>query len=341
MPLASASPSNGEIFFRSLFTSGADPFAMLEGLVQSGADENEWREFKGAGWFDGTPPQSDAERKARDDKLKAIWSESLSAFANSGGGVLIWGINAPQRNATATSLAQNADALGSRLRDLLINAIEPPVLGVDIRAVARPSGMAGFVVCHIPASDFAPHCGSWALGGYYLRGQDSNVRMRPEVLRRMFYPQTSPRLVPVIRLTVERGDNRCTHTAMRVELRNDGSGSAKSTYLDVKVRGASVFRRHVNDNVWKSRYHFDDSGLECLKTIHPTETVLLLDNLTAHGSPDSTENLREPIQCTFWIFADNMEAIRAEVRFEPEEMLVAFNLKRPIDRAATLVPFHP
>ena len=340
MSPGSTPPSSAQIFFQSLFAPDADAFAMLQGLVSSGADENGWREFKDAGWYD-SPPPDEAERKRRDGKVKAIWSESLSAFGNSGGGLLIWGINAPNRHATGTSLPQDAERLVHRLRDWLINAVEPPVLGVEIRAVRKPGGTSGFVVCIIPASAFVPHCGNWALGGYYVRGQDSNVRMRTEVLRRMFYPQIAPRLVPLVRLQVQRGDNRCTHTAMRVELRNDGSGSAKGVFLDFNARGGAVFTRHVNANLWKPRYHFDNSGLECLATIHPNETVLLLGNLTGHGAPESTDNLREPIECTFWIFAENMEAIRAEVRFEPEEMLVAFNLKQPIDRVATLVAFQP
>jgi hypothetical protein len=251
--------------------------------------------------------------------------------------VLIWGINAPNRHATAASLPQNAEALGNRLRELLINAVEPPVIGVEIRAVLKPGSTTGFVVCHVPASDFMPHCGNWALAGYYVRGQDSNVRMRPEVLRRMYYPQTGPRLVPVVRLNVQRGDNGCTHTAMRVDIRNDGSGSAKDVFIDFKARGGAVFKSHPNGQVWKARYHTADSGLESLKTIHPTETVLFLSNLTAHGGPDSTDNLNQAIECTFWIFAENMEAIRAELRFEPEEMIAAYNSNKPIDREATLV----
>ena len=68
-------------FYRQ-FRESSDGVVFLRALVNSSplTFETEWREFK-------PYPHEDPE-----ESIKQIWSKNLSAFANTQGGVLIWGI---------------------------------------------------------------------------------------------------------------------------------------------------------------------------------------------------------------------------------------------------------
>src|SRR6266516_4392731 len=89
-------PSRASLFFEQITDLGSQAFAYLDGVAKKSVstDENEWREFKGAGFITGflTSLGNQKGKIEADRKIKEIWSESLGAFANSGGGILIWGI---------------------------------------------------------------------------------------------------------------------------------------------------------------------------------------------------------------------------------------------------------
>jgi len=90
--------------------------------------------------------------------MKEIWSEAIAGFANTQGGVLIWGVDARKDAKTGIdavcglSLVKSPSAFKSRLIELYRQATEPPVLGVQIEAY-EISGTPneGFVVCFVPA----------------------------------------------------------------------------------------------------------------------------------------------------------------------------------------------
>lgn len=331
--------SSAGTFVRTVFADGVDSFALIEALVSNSAEENEWREFKEASWFGASGIPEDI-RKQHDDTLKKYWSENLSAFANSGGGVLIWGIAAPNGIAEKLSLPKDVQGLARRLRELQMNAVEPPVAEAEVRVAQKVGSDEGFVVCYIPNSAFSPHCANWAVGGYYIRGHDSNARMRPEVLRRMFYPQIGPLLIPVARLTVSKGEDLRFHAAIQVEIRNDGSGSAKETFIDLRIRSDRVYDHHPNNRLWRERYNTPGSGYVCIITIHPRETVLFMRGLSHAGAYESSDMLNGPIECTFWIFAENAESIVAEVKFEAAEIQEALHSKTPLNKDAKVQPFR-
>src|ERR1022692_4504593 len=145
-----SSPSHASIFFEKIVSLGPGAFAYLDGLAKKSAqtDENEWREFKGGG-FISAPTKSSGPKKDKmdpDRRVKAIWSECLSAFANSSGGVLIWGIKAPNKIAEGTDFVADPKSLEDRLRTLANDAVDPPILGVEVRAVTGKATPKGFVV---------------------------------------------------------------------------------------------------------------------------------------------------------------------------------------------------
>src|SRR5438552_3985837 len=104
-----ASSSLAREFFNAI-SQDANPYLKLAALVASQPPtfETEWLDFKGADRLD-------------DEGIKEIWSKALSGFANSGGGVLIFGIDARKDQSSGIdcahklALSPKALALKSRL----------------------------------------------------------------------------------------------------------------------------------------------------------------------------------------------------------------------------------
>ncbi len=112
-------PSHAKEFFQKVTLEGI-PF--LKSLI--GADppffETDWLDFKGA-------------QDLKDNDVKKIWSEALSGFANTEGGVIVWGIDARKDEktkidcASGFSLVKDPSAFTSRLKELHSQSTHPPI----------------------------------------------------------------------------------------------------------------------------------------------------------------------------------------------------------------------
>ena len=332
--------TRADLFFRDLFVEGADAFRILDGLITNQAEEDQWLDFKHADYIDAPLPSKESiqkkEKKRREDSVKGIWSENLSAFANSGGGVLVWGIDAPRRKAEKRSFPRDATALADHLKILQNDAVDPPVSGVEVQAVLEPGSQSGFVVCLIPNSNFAPHKAIWADREYYMRAGDSNRPMSTAMLRRMFYPHTEPRLIPVLKLTCpQKGDQLQIHIS--VHLDNQGSASAQQSYLEARVRNANQGFAAYKAACWEERPYSQD-GYVCSDIIHPGEKVLFLRNWTSMGSYADITELPESMRCEFKIFTLNGTPLMAEATFARNELTEAAKAQKSIIREARITP---
>lgn len=158
-------------------------------------EETEWFDCKGCSGKDG--------RQITDDEIRKLWSKALSGFANTAGGVLLWGLDARRDRDTGMDfvcgLSESADPsrLAQRLKDLLLNSVNPPVSGVEIETAIGQSGK-GFVVCFVPQGILPPHRAEADGKQFYLRvGTNFSI---PDValLRSLFHPKVTARPVPVV-----------------------------------------------------------------------------------------------------------------------------------------------
>jgi hypothetical protein len=225
-------------FFES-FRTEAD----LQRLVDDREQENIHLEFK--------------KKKERGHELhesdKFQFSRALSGFANSDGGILIWGVGtAAEDRASALVPIDNVGEFQGRLKKILLNAVQPMVDQVRIETVAS-SGLesSGYVSCLIPASDKAPHRAMLASREYFKRSTEGFYRLEHFDLEDMFGRRPVPRLELSARIiqsgSIGGGGSEQYKGLAVLAITNSGRGSAKAPYLALKVSGTYTFARYGID----------------------------------------------------------------------------------------------
>jgi len=199
--------------------------------------------------------------KQRDRKAKEIWSEVLGGFANAGGGVLIWGLDARKKTIDGREIdavvgevpVANPRALESRLRELQRQATDPPLGNVEIQSFPLPGDDSkGFVVCLIPEGLFKPYRSEQAGQQFYLRAADNTVVMPKAVLASLFYPRTRVRFRAVASLEfkwlpTKTNSRPAGQVLCRMSLQNDGTATAREMMIRVtwKLPGTKTNMKEV------------------------------------------------------------------------------------------------
>jgi len=147
--------------------------------AEGNLEEDEYIDFK----------RPDAESQKNENAL----SEYLSAFGNTGGGVLIIGMDSERKGGidTARELIEIPDVEkhAQRLRDRLVYLVSPAILGADVRAVVNPDGSGrGVLVCFVPLSEARPHRDEFKKR-WRMRTRKGNDDINPYMLGQMFYPK--------------------------------------------------------------------------------------------------------------------------------------------------------
>lgn len=216
--------SRATLLFQKIVVT-PDPVAAIEQMVADHEQEAEYLDFKTEG----------AEKDNRDN-----WSVALSGFANTEGGVIVWGIDCRKNDINGTMVdcandrkpVRNPVQLVQQLRNWLIAATIDPVRGVDIRHYPKADG-TGYVVCLIPQGSNPPYRATLEKSNqYWQRSQDKFVLISHHLLRSLFYPRTAPKLT----LEAERRHDG----GINISLLNTGTASAEDVALKVRCN-RSIF----------------------------------------------------------------------------------------------------
>jgi len=181
-----------------------------------------------------------ASEMTRDDRKN--FAKVLSGFANSDGGIVIWGIDARQ-NSEGTDCACGRNEISplslflSKLNEHTGQFVNPIVDGV-IHKKIEVSNNSGFVVTLIPPSDSGPHMAKAGEDRYYKRSGDRFAKMEHFDIEDMFGRRSRPRLL--LQYDITRGI-RCQGEVMQfriiLSIENDGRASAVAPYLSIQVSG--------------------------------------------------------------------------------------------------------
>ena len=157
---------------------------------------------------------TDVEFKGTFDSWKENLAKAVSGFANTSGGLLVFGVDAKATHHLARRVASKPlDDLKHRValvRDVISRAVED---SLDVTptplAFESPSSISdsGYIAIDVPRSERRPHIAK--LGGlhrYYIRAGEEFVRMPHGILRDMFSRAAEPR--PTISLQIVSGGTR-------------------------------------------------------------------------------------------------------------------------------------
>lgn len=171
-----------------------DGESLIERMVAEAEQENLYLDFKGAA-RDAAPMQED------DRKTLA---EAISGFANSDGGVIVWGVDArkgPGRDdpdvAQATKPIANLARWISDLNGYTPQYVQPAVTGVEHLLIPKSgSSDTGYAVTYVPKSS-ALHMATAKLKEqycYFVRSGSSFVKMEHFMVADRFSRRPRPRL---------------------------------------------------------------------------------------------------------------------------------------------------
>jgi hypothetical protein len=219
-----------EDLFNRVESRGLD--YLLE-LVETGKSEEAFLDFKQSA--------NRGSSRSLDDNDRKTLSRALSAFANSDGGVVIWGvktdridgIDVPQRGRELENCTRFAGLVDEAVSGMTL----PPVPGVRSLPIPLEDGVTGFVATYIPASPVVPH---QALMGnqYLIRAGSSFVPATHSLLAGMFGRRPNPSvdlnfIVGPARSISDSGVNAAAVT-ITLACVNFGSVVAYDTYLSWK-----------------------------------------------------------------------------------------------------------
>jgi hypothetical protein len=170
---------------------------------------------------------SDPKMSTRDSKR--LLASILSAFANSEGGLILWGVTAKKNPdqidcVTAFPGVREPDVFVSRLRELTSEALSPGLAGIDHRIINDDPSAPVFVITVVPASDAGPHMAKLGEHRYHQRIGQSTLHMEHFQLADMFGRR--PQAALSLRFYPELA-NLC----LCVDMTNIGRGIATAPYL--------------------------------------------------------------------------------------------------------------
>jgi len=222
----------------------------IELFIKEGKEENLQLDFKEINRADLTH---------KDDKKNL--AKALSGFANSSGGIIIWGVKATKNQegvdcAQDKSIIVNVHLFISKLNEFTGTAVNPIVDGVLHKPILV-NEKNGFAVTFIPESDSGPHMAKFSEDRYYKRSGDSFYKMEHFDLEDMFGRRRKPNLELVANVLQISSSTLEPGIVIMINLLNTGRGTAKAPFLEIKT---------PIDCKW-SQYGFDGNGNTGLEKI--------------------------------------------------------------------------
>ncbi len=182
--------------------------------------ENNWLECK----------QKDRpEQNSVDQVDKSHFAKALSGFANTAGGVLIFGLNA--RKEEGVDIIQNVVPIKnirkfeSSLRELESRLVERLVHGVEYKTLFTGDD-EGIIVTYIPQSAIPPHRSSLD-NKFYIRAGGTFQSLDINLIEDLFHRRRTPNIEFIIKCT---GKNQ-----FMICVSNTGEATAQSPYIVFEI----------------------------------------------------------------------------------------------------------
>lgn len=234
------------------------------------ADPMTWTEARLQAFCDDAEPETnalefkDARALSKDDQHRWEIGKDVSAFANAGGGILIYGIGEKSGKADKITPIIDPKYTVEWLDQMIRSQIQPKVAGVKITPVTVPGGLA--YVVEIPqATTLAPHM-SLHHHSYYTRTNARSEAMDDFQIRDVMRRATTPALRIEGQVYGPRQMGKVMFGDLRLELTN--SSATPALYSTVKV---GIEAHAVGDVVQSSEWLGDSEGFPELGSMPPMQ----------------------------------------------------------------------
>lgn len=154
----------------------------ITALINNEAEESVHLEFKAAGAL------------GKDDKKKAEIAKDVSAFANSDGGIIVYGIEEQEHKAHALSYIDGNTYTKEWLEQVIQDNIQRRIEGLEIFPIRYNGDITKSIyIVKIPRSSNTPHMSADKC--YYKRNNFRSVKMEEYEVRDLFYRESTPNLL--------------------------------------------------------------------------------------------------------------------------------------------------
>ena len=153
----------------------------LTALIDNEAEESVHLEFK------------EARSLSKDDKKKAEIAKDVSAFANSDGGIIVYGIEEQEHKAHALSYIDGNTYTKEWLEQVIQDNIQRRIEGLEIFPIRDNDVTKSIYIVKIPRSSNTPHMSADKC--YYKRNNFRSVKMEEYEVRDLFYRESTPNLL--------------------------------------------------------------------------------------------------------------------------------------------------
>jgi hypothetical protein len=204
--------------------------AAIDEFIEHRQPESLYLEFKTL-----TEPEPDLKRLA----------EMISGFANSAGGIIIWGVATERSSgrdvANKRRPIPDVDKLIPRLELFARMAVSPQLEGIEHRVLEHDTSGAGLAATFVPESVAGPHM-ALEQKRYFKRSETDFYPMQHYDIADMFGVRQRPAL-RVVRQTIarsasgydDRADDSYANVSIGVALVNEGRASAIAAYVRLRV----------------------------------------------------------------------------------------------------------
>lgn len=241
-----------------------------------------------------------------DDSDKWQFSRALSGFANSAGGLLLWGIETNKKEeACKLKPISEVHLFLNSLKKSLINTTQPIVEGVILDVITQKGSKEnGYVKCFIPQSEKTPHRAMLAEREYYKRSIEGFYKLEHFDLEDMFGRRQRPFLVPEIEVEIIKKTESNDEYKIKYVLKNEGRNIARYTGFmcsfteNIEITGAHTVKNLSKLNDGKPVLTYEN----LVGVIHPT-------NMRTHvGDATFVKKDKGQVQMAMQVYCENMLA---------------------------------
>lgn len=174
-----------------IFNQTEYTYADISQLIENEVEEHIHLDYKSSGSL------------AKDDKKKTEISKDVSSFANSDGGIIIYGLMEKDHKPASITFINGKEYTKEWLENI-INMIQPRINGVNIYPIRYDNDLNKTIyIVKIPRSDMAPHMAIDKR--YYKRFNFSSMPMEDYEVKDILYRHQSPSLY-ILSASIQKDD---------------------------------------------------------------------------------------------------------------------------------------